>query len=114
MSVPSPGNRDLQAIAQMVVAGELIVKFAKGGKRQFLEDQMMQSAIERQFEIMGEAAKRLSPQFRDANPQVPWRSIVGLRDFLIHGYDSVVPDKVWSFIGGPLKQALPLLRDLQS
>lgn len=107
-------ERDRTSLQQMIEAGELIQQFARGGKRRFLADKMVQSAIERQFEILGEAARRLSPQIRDAHPQVPWRSIVGFRNFLSHGYDSVVPDRVWETIGGTLKGTLPALREIHA
>lgn len=103
---------DLKAVADMVASGEAILRFARGGKARFLEDDMMRRAIEREFEIMGEAARRLSEDFRAASPQVPWRTIIAFRNYLIHGYDSIVPEKVWAAVTGALKAALPELRRL--
>lgn len=45
--------------------------------------------------IIGEAAKRLTPAFREANADIPWKQIAGMRDRLIHGYDDVNLDTVW-------------------
>jgi len=59
---------------------------------------MVQDAVIRNFEIIGEAAKRISPAFRDKHPHVPWRRLAGLRDVLIHAYDRVRVDEVWGFI----------------
>lgn len=46
--------------------------------------------------ILGEAVKRLSPGFRGAHPDVPWSDAARTRDRLIHGYDEVDMDRVWS------------------
>lgn len=45
--------------------------------------------------IIGEAVKRLSEEFRNSHPNVPWNLIAGMRDKLIHGYDTVDLDQVW-------------------
>lgn len=61
----------------------------------FEREWLVQSAIIRQLEIVGEATKRLSPEFREAHPEVPWKRMAGLRDVLIHGYDTVDLEMVW-------------------
>jgi uncharacterized protein with HEPN domain len=62
----------------------------------FHADEKTQDAIIRQIEIMGEAAKRLTPAFRDAHPHLPWKAMAGMRDVLIHQYDQVLIPEVWS------------------
>ena len=56
-------------------------------KATFMQDLMRQSAVLRQLEVMGEAAKHVSPSFKAAYPNIPWRQIVGMRDILIHAYN---------------------------
>jgi uncharacterized protein with HEPN domain len=56
---------------------------------------MRHSAIVRQIEIVGEATKRLSEEFRNSQPEIPWRSMAGMRDVVIHGYDHVDLEEVW-------------------
>jgi hypothetical protein len=63
---------------------------------------------------MEEAVKRLSPEFRAAHPEVPWSQIGGMRDVLIHGYDRVDFDRVWSAIERPLPEVLAALGPLSS
>ncbi len=107
------GEKDKQWIRDMIQAGDLVLAFAKGGKRRFLTTAMVRSAIERQFEIMGEAASRVSPSVREAHPEIPWRTIIGFRNVLIHGYDGVDPERVWTAVSVHLREALPGLRRMK-
>ena len=52
----------------------------------FLSDPTLQRAFVRSLEIVGEAAKQLSREFRDRHPTVPWRAMAGMRDRMIHNY----------------------------
>ena len=61
----------------------------------FKKSHIVQDAVIRQIEIIGEAAKNLSPNFRNSHPQIPWRDLAGMRDKLIHGYFGVDLDRVW-------------------
>ncbi|MFN8525573.1 MAG: HepT-like ribonuclease domain-containing protein [Chloroflexota bacterium] len=56
----------------------------------------------RNLEVVDEAVKRLSTEFRSQHPDVPWRRIAGLRDILIHSYDGVVMDRVWGVVDAEL------------
>lgn len=61
----------------------------------FLDDTKTQDAVIRNLEVIGEASKNLSPQFRLATPEIPWKNLAGMRDRLIHRYFGVNLDIVW-------------------
>ena len=62
---------------------------------EFKRKTMIQDAVIRQIEIIGEAVKRLSEPFRTSYPSVPWSDIARMRDKLIHDYFGVDIEKVW-------------------
>lgn len=63
-----------------------------------MADQMIQDATVRNLEIIGEATKRLSPEFRSAHPDILWTSMAGMRDVLIHDYMGVDLGIVWEVV----------------
>jgi uncharacterized protein with HEPN domain len=64
----------------------------------FLEDRMMQNAVMRSFEVVGEAARRVSPEFREAHPDVPWRLMGDFRNKLIHDYFALDIEVIWKTV----------------
>jgi uncharacterized protein with HEPN domain len=71
----------------------------------FAADEKSVFAVVRALEIVGEAAKRIPQDVRDANPDVPWRAMAGIRDKLIHDYTSINLEIVWK----TLEEDLPEL-----
>lgn len=59
------------------------------------------------LEVIGEASKNISEDFKNENPEINWRGITGMRDKLIHGYFGVDPEIVWETI----QKRLPELKD---
>ena len=83
-----------------------ILGYSICGREQFLGNSMVQDAVIRNFEIIGEAAKRFSETGKRKHPEIPWRRVAGLRDVLIHDYMGVDVQQVWKLI----EVHLPVLR----
>lgn len=61
----------------------------------FLSNRMAQNAVMRSFEVAGEATRRVSPEFREAHPEIPWQLMGDFRNRLIHGYFALDLEIVW-------------------
>ena len=78
---------------------EAIKRYTAGlAKEDFLSSTEKQDAVYRRLEVIGEAANRLPDEFRSQYPQIPWNKIVGMRNVLIHEYDSIDLDRIWETI----------------
>ncbi len=85
-------------LVHIIESLDKIEQFTKEGKDAFLSNVLIQDAVYRNFEIIGEAAKRLPSDVKQNIPSVPWRQVAGFRDVLIHQYDGVDPLQVWRVI----------------
>ncbi len=76
----------------------MIERFTAEGETAFLAEEMIQEAVVRCFEVIGEAVKRLDPTLTAQQPNIPWRAFAGFRDVLIHQYDDIQMVKVWETV----------------
>jgi uncharacterized protein with HEPN domain len=100
-------------LADMLEAATRAVEFTHGlTPAQFADDPKTAYAVARALEILGEAAKNVPQDIRDAYPHIPWREMAGMRDKLIHGYFGVNPGSVWQTAAEDLPPLLPALHAL--
>ena len=97
---------DQALVLDLLKASDEAQGFVAGmDEKAFLADLKTQKAVEREFEIIGEAARSLGQAAREAYPKVPFRSMIGMRKILAHDYGRVDPKELWK----TLKEALPEL-----
>lgn len=107
-------------LAHILECLQRVERFTADGKDRFFRDAMVQDAVLRNFEVIGEAAKLLEEPYRQAHPEIPWKALAGLRDVLIHQYEGVDLARVWVLVENDLpglKRAisalLPSLEELE-
>lgn len=104
-------HRPEVSLQHMLDHAEEAVAMAEGKSRRDLDaDRQLNLALVRLLEIIGEAAGRVNRDEQAAHPEIPWAEIVGLRNRLVHGYDSVDLDIVWQILDSDLP---PLIGALQ-
>jgi len=98
-------------IHHILDAAREAVSFVQGRCRKDLDtDRKLNLSVIRLLEIIGEAARGISDDFREAHPDLPWKSMAGMRDRLIHGYFDVNLDVVWETLTEDLP---PLIAKLE-
>lgn len=101
-------------LADVERAGADIERFIEDmDRRSYIGDSRTQAAVERKFEIIGEALNRLHqthPEIADRVPRL--REVVGFRNLLIHGYANVIPERVWDYAENDLPGLRKTVREL--
>ena len=81
-------------------------------RKDFVRDVQLQDSVIRRLEIIGEAAGRVSAEFRARHPAIPWGRMVGMRNRMIHTYDAVDLDIVWTTARERIPELLALIEPL--
>lgn len=97
----------------MLTAARAVVKFTQGRTlADYESDLMLRSAVERQIEIIGEAARRISKEFQEAHSEIPWRPMQAQRHVLAHDYGEIKHDRVWRVAETHVPELITLLEPL--
>jgi len=92
-----PEERDLSLLWDMLEAAKDVVAFIENVKfSDFENDKKLRYATERQILVIGEAAKNISESTKKDYSEIPWKSIVGMRNILAHEYGEVLTSRIWS------------------
>jgi uncharacterized protein with HEPN domain len=101
-------SHDLVRVKHMIEAADEAISFAQSRNRGDLnKDRMLTVALMREIEVVGEAASKISEDFKLLHPEIPWALIIGMRNKLIHAYFDINLDILWQTVTGNL----PLLKE---
>ena len=101
-------SHDLVRVKHMIEAADEAISFAQGRNRGDLnKDRMLTVALMREIEVVGEAASKISEDFKRLHPEIPWALIIGMRNKLIHAYFDINLDILWRTV----TVNLPLLKE---
>ena len=89
-----------------------IETYVEGGHDTFMASTLIQDAVIRNLQILGESARRLSQNTKDSSPEVDWLGIAGFRNVLVHDYLGVTLIRVWEVVEqelSPLRRQIDIL-----
>jgi len=113
MSALDSRERDLVKCEDMRVYAERAKEFlGSRSQDEFLADEMVQAAVVRCIEVIGEAARLVSEDTRRRAPEIPWPLITGMRHVLAHDYGTVDLERVYRVVTEQLPELLTHLRTL--
>jgi len=112
-----PEERDPAHLWDMVEAARAIMEFMGSlSLEEFMaagkDGEVIRLAIERKLEVLGEAGRRISPNFRNAHPEIPWKEIVGLRNVISHQYEKVNYAEIYGIVRRQIPGLIALLEPL--
>ena len=105
--------RDPANLWDMLQAAERIQEFLKNRTfDNFMTDDMLQAAVERNLEIVGEAARRISEEFKQEHAEIPWRQIIAQHNVLNHEYNDIDYKEIWQVVSFHLPRLIDQIRPL--
>jgi len=80
---------------------------------QFEKDKMRKLAVERQLEVIGQAANKISIEVQNNLENIPWKNIIGLRNKLAHDYGEILAERIWKISKKSLQELLKELENIE-
>jgi uncharacterized protein with HEPN domain len=106
-------RRNEAYLLDILIAARRAMSYMEGSSRaEFEQNEMLQDAIIRPLEIIGEAASRVSEDYQEAHPEIPWHKMIGMRNRLIHEYFRVNYGAVWDTVQDDLPELIRLLKSI--
>lgn len=104
---------DIERARHILVECEFLSEYAhKSTFQLFVSDEFAKRAVARSLEIIGEASKRLSVEFKEICSDINWRKIAGTRDKLIHNYEGVDFELIWNILINEIPKLIESLRKI--
>jgi uncharacterized protein with HEPN domain len=110
-------DADRVDIVHMLECIARVRTYTSDGETAFRQSQLIQDAVIRNLQVMAESSQRLSESTKQVSPNVPWRSISGFRNIMVHDYLGLDLDLIWSVVNQDLhtlEMALSRIKDLKS
>lgn len=105
---------DKTRLSHIKEAAQKIIKYTdEKTQSDFENDEVLQLAIVRLIEIVGEAAARLSNDLKVNNEEIPWQAIIGMRNRLVHAYFAIDYDVVWQTVQEAIPELLTKIEALE-
>lgn len=106
-------ERDEAYLLDILIAARKALRFVEGMTWEgFQQSELHQNAVMRPLQIIGEAARLVSQQTRQAHPEIPWEQMIGMRNRLIHEYFRVNLKTVWETVQNDLPRLIALMEPL--
>jgi len=106
-------ERDPALLVDMLDSARAVVELVRGMTYvAYTRDRRTRRAVEREVEIIGEAARNVSEVFQESHPDIPWRKIVAQRHKLAHEYGEIQDEILWKVATVHVPELIPLLEPL--
>jgi uncharacterized protein with HEPN domain/predicted nucleotidyltransferase len=110
-------NRDMLYLVHIRECIARVERFVSDGRDSFMDSDLIQDAVIRNLQLIGQSSLNLRAETRAAHPEINWSSVVGFRNIVVHQYLAIDLDKVWNIVEDHLpvfKQNIEsMLRDAQ-
>ena len=105
--------RDDAYLLDIVIAARKVLRYVEGVTLEgFRNGEVLQDAVVRNLQILGEAARKISEELRQQHPEIPWSQIIGMRNRLVHEYFRVDVERVWETVTEDLPALLAAIEPL--
>lgn len=105
--------QDKAYLLDILIAARKVLEFTRGVTwEEFQRSDMLQNAVMRPLEIIGEVARKISQETKNTHPVVPWNDMIGMRNRLIHEYFRINLQTVWDTVQNDIPRLIALIEPL--
>jgi uncharacterized protein with HEPN domain len=108
-----PEDRDAAHLWDILQAAREISQFVAGMRfHEYEKSNLVQAAVERKVEIIGEAAGRLSVSLRSRHPAIPWKAMIAQRNVIAHDYGEILQERLWRVATERIPELIEMIEPL--